>query len=103
MDEARSVAIFRIFQETLTNIIRHADATRVRVSLKKNATAVEMKVSDNGKGISRNRLSGPESFGLIGMRERAHSFGGNLVITGARGEGTTVAVTIPIHKKGANG
>jgi len=103
LDEARSVAIFRIFQETLTNITRHADATRVRVSLKKNATVVEMKVSDNGKGISRKRLSGPQSFGLIGMRERAHSFGGNLVITGASGEGTTVAVTIPIHRKGDNG
>ena len=103
LDEARSVAIFRIFQETLTNITRHADATRVRVSLKKNASAIEMRVSDNGKGISKKRLSKPESFGIIGMRERAHSFGGKLVVTGARGEGTTVAVTIPIHKKGANG
>ena len=103
LDEARSVAIFRIFQETLTNIIRHADATRVRVSLKKNAHAVAMRVSDNGNGISKKRLSGPQSFGLIGMQERAHSFGGNLVITGDRGEGTTVAVTIPIHRKGENG
>ena len=103
LDEARSVAIFRIFQETLTNITRHADATRARVSLKENATAVEMRVSDNGKGISKKRLSGPQSFGLIGMRERAHSFGGNLVIAGARGGGTTVAVTIPIHRKGDNG
>lgn len=103
LDEARSVAIFRIFQETLTNITRHADATRVKVSLRKNATAVEMRVSDNGIGISKTRLSGPQSFGLIGMRERAHAFGGNLVIAGARGEGTTVAVTIPIHRKGDNG
>ncbi|PQP33729.1 histidine kinase, partial [Desulfobacteraceae bacterium SEEP-SAG9] len=63
LDEARSVAIFRIFQETLTNIIRHADATRVRVSLKKNAHAVAMRVSDNGNGISKKRLSGPQSFG----------------------------------------
>jgi PAS domain S-box-containing protein len=103
LDEARSVAIFRIFQETLTNITRHADATRARVSLKENATTVEMRVSDNGKGISQKRLSGPQSFGLIGMRERAHSFGGELFIAGARGGGTTVAVTIPIHRKGDNG
>ena len=103
LDEARSVAIFRIFQETLTNITRHADATRIRVSLKENIKAVEMRVSDNGKGISKKGLSGLQSFGLIGMRERAHSFGGNLVITRARGEGTTVAVTIPIHRKGENG
>jgi len=103
LDEARSVAIFRIFQETLTNITRHADATRVRVILKKNTTAVEMRVSDNGKGLWKKRLSGLQSFGIIGMRERAYSFGGNLVITGTRGEGTTVAVTIPIHRKGENG
>ena len=103
LDDARSVAIFRIFQETLTNITRHADATRVRVILKKNTTAVEMRVSDNGKGLWKKRLSGLQSFGIIGMRERAYSFGGNLVITGTRGEGTTVAVTIPIHRKGENG
>ena len=102
-DEARSVAIFRIFQETLTNITRYADATRIRVSLKENATAVEMRVSDNGRGISKKQLSSPQSFGLIGMRERANSFGGNLVIAGVSGEGTTVAVTIPIHRKGEKG
>ena len=103
LDEARSVAIFRIFQETLTNITRYADATRIRVSLKENATAVEMRVSDNGRGISKKQLSSPQSFGLIGMRERANSFGGNLVIAGVSGEGTTVAVTIPIHRKGEKG
>ncbi len=102
-DEARSLAIYRIFQETLTNITRHADATRVRVGLINNGTTIEMKVSDNGKGISGNRLSDSQSFGIIGMRERAHSFGGNLVITKARGEGTTVVVTIPIDRNGEDG
>ena len=103
LDEARSVAVFRIFQETLTNITRHAEATRVHVSLQKTATDIQMTVSDNGKGIFENRLSGSNSFGVIGMRERAHSFGGNLVIDGSSGEGTIVAVTIPIHKIGEKG
>ena len=103
LDEARSIAVFRIFQEALTNITRHAHATRVRVSLKENAFAVKMRVSDNGKGISKKQLSGLQSFGLIGMRERAHTFGGKLIISGTRGGGTTLDVSIPIQGKGENG
>ena len=103
LDESRSIAVFRIFQEALTNITRHAHATRVRVTLKENATAVKMRVSDNGKGISKKQLSGVQSFGLIGMRERAHSFGGKLIIAGSTCGGTTLDVSIPIHGKGENG
>jgi PAS domain S-box-containing protein len=102
LDEARSIAVFRIFQETLTNITRHADATRVKVSLKKNRTVIKMMVCDNGKGISKKQLTAPQSFGIIGMRERAHSLGGNLVISGDKGAGTTVIFTIPIRWKGEN-
>ena len=102
LDEARSIAIFRIFQETLTNITRHADATRVKVSLKENTTVIEMRVFDNGKGIAKKQLSAPQSFGIIGMRERAYSIGGALVISGDRGAGTTVTLTIPIHLKREN-
>ena len=102
LDEARSIAIFRIFQETLTNITRHANATRVRVALKESTNVIEMKVIDNGKGLSKKRLSTPQSFGIIGMRERAHSLGGSLVIYGARDKGTTVTVTIPKYWKGEN-
>ncbi len=69
-------------------------------SLKENINVIEMRVFDNGKGISKNRLSAPQSFGIIGIRERAHSLGGSLVISGAGGEGTTVTVTIPMHGKG---
>ena len=100
LDEAISIAVFRIFQETLTNITRHADATWVTISLKKSATILEMRVFDNGKGISKEQLSAPHSFGIIGMRERAYSLGGNLVISGTRGEGTTLVLTIPILQKG---
>ena len=102
MDEAHSLTVFRVFQEALTNVARHADATEVRVSIKKNSTFVEMTVADNGKGISKKRLSGLQSFGIIGMRERVYSFGGNLVITGEKKKGTKVSVTIPIRRKGEN-
>jgi PAS domain S-box-containing protein len=102
LDDARSIAVFRIFQETLTNITRHADATRVKVSLKNKGTVIEMMVCDNGKGISKKQLSATQSFGIIGMRERAHSLGGKLVISGENGAGTTVIFTIPILWKGEN-
>lgn len=99
LDEARSLALFRIFQETLTNIARHAVATRFSVILKKSDTEVLMKVSDNGRGFLKNQLSSPQSFGIIGMRERAHSFGGSLDITDEKGKGVTVRVTIPVQGK----
>jgi PAS domain S-box-containing protein len=89
-----STAIFRIFQETLTNVVRHTKADKVRVSLKRNKTAVVFQVSDNGKGISEKQISSPTSIGLIGMRERVHFFGGRVEIRG--GKGTTVTVTVPL-------
>lgn len=102
LDKTRSIVIFRIFQETLTNITRHSEATRVKVSLKENETVVEMRVFDNGKGFAENQLSAPQSFGIIGMRERAYSIGGNLSITTDRGAGTTVTLTIPRYREGEN-
>jgi len=95
LDKATSTAIFRIFQETLTNIARHANATRVEVKLKKKSDTVELIVHDNGKGITKKEISDSRSFGLIGMQERAHSLWGYLTIRGARNEGTKVEVFIP--------
>lgn len=94
-----STAIFRIFQETLTNVVRHAKAKSVRVSLKKTEEALVFQVKDNGKGISEKQISSPTSIGLIGMKERVHFFGGRMEITSKKG--TVVTVTIPI-KKGAD-
>ena len=94
-----STAVFRIFQETLTNITRHANATKVRIILAKDADRLKMRVSDNGKGIDEQEVLEPKSFGIIGMRERVHYLGGNFNISGNR-NGTTVAVTIPIDPKG---
>jgi PAS domain S-box-containing protein len=88
-----STGIFRIFQETLTNVVRHAKAKKVRVSLKKSDGTLVLQVKDDGKGISQRQISSPKSIGLIGMRERVHFFGGEMEINGDKG--TTVTVTIP--------
>ncbi len=99
LPQSLSIAIFRIFQETLTNITRHANATKVRIILIKNANRLEMRIIDNGKGIEDHEVLEPKSFGIIGMRERAHYIGGKLSISG-NNKGTTVEVTIPIDQKG---
>jgi PAS domain S-box-containing protein len=95
LDRDLATAIFRIFQETLTNVVRHAKADKVRVSLKRNEDTLAFQVRDNGRGISERQISSPKSIGLIGMRERVHFFGGTMEITGDKG--TTVTVTIPIN------
>ena len=98
LDQDRSTAIFRIFQETLTNIARHANATSVKASLKEDSRGLALEVKDNGKGITKEQVSGSRSFGLMGIRERALVFGGKVEIKGAPGKGTTVTVTMPTDK-----
>jgi PAS domain S-box-containing protein len=100
LDQAVSIAVFRVAQEALTNITRHANATKVDVSLRERGGQVAMEVRDNGKGINQDQVLDPKSFGLIGMRERVHSFGGRLEIRGNPGKGTVVKADIPIDGKG---
>ncbi len=100
LDPERSTAIFRIFQETLTNITRHADATSVRVNLAKKGPKLELTIKDNGKGISQQKISDPKSLGLIGIKERVHFLGGDIDIKGIRNKGTTVTVSIPLPQTG---
>jgi PAS domain S-box-containing protein len=88
-----STAVFRIFQEILTNVARHAAATKVRAQLSENASELTLIVSDNGRGITEGQKS--QSLGILGMRERAHLFGGVVEIVGASGKGTTITVRIP--------
>jgi PAS domain S-box-containing protein len=95
LDQDRSTTIFRIFQETLTNVARHAKATAVTVSLKEKDSSLELRVRDSGKGITKEQISDPKSFGLMGIRERAKSWGGEVKISGRPGKGTTVVVRIP--------
>ncbi|MDQ1729190.1 MAG: hypothetical protein QOD33_1315 [Pyrinomonadaceae bacterium] len=92
----QSTAVFRILQEALTNILRHAQASRVRIQLKVEAGEFMLKISDNGRGITQEEKCGKRTLGLLGMRERAHLVGGKLEITGSAGEGTTVIVRIRI-------
>jgi PAS domain S-box-containing protein len=95
VDPEQATAIFRIFQETLTNVARHADATAVEVRLVKEGGELMLKVHDNGKGIPEGKLSASKSLGILGMRERAILLGGELAISSLPGAGTTVRVRIP--------
>ncbi len=95
IDPKRTTAIFRIFQETLTNITRHAEATRVDVRLGREDGDIVLEVSDNGRGIDQERLSTGRSFGILGMQERALLLGGEFTISGAPGKGTIVRLRIP--------
>ena len=101
LDQSRSTAIFRIFQEALTNIARHANAGEVEVMLKQTPAEVELEVSDDGVGITDGQISDAKSFGLMGIRERAQSLGGEVRISGIRNRGTTVSVHIPTGEREA--
>jgi signal transduction histidine kinase len=96
LDRGRSTAIFRIFQEALTNVARHAGATEVTASLEVSEASVVLKVQDNGRGIKPEEIASPTSFGLIGIRERVHFLGGQVDIMGVENKGTTITVTVPI-------
>ena len=99
LEPASSTALFRIFQETLTNIARHAGASRVDVLLKMDAGGVELTVTDDGAGIRSEQASDARSLGIVGMRERVYSLGGTFEIGGQAGLGTTVHVTIPARER----
>ncbi len=88
-------ALFRIFQETLTNVSRHAEATCVKVRLYADNGAVCLQVEDNGRGMDARRRPDLGSLGIVGMRERALLLGGELTIRSARGAGTMVEVRMP--------
>jgi PAS domain S-box-containing protein len=94
-DRDLTTAVFRIFQETLTNVIRHAEATQIWVELDDQPNELVLIVQDNGKGITKSQISDPTSLGLIGMRERARFWGGDVEFRGAPEQGTTVTVRIP--------
>jgi len=95
LDPDRSVAIFRIFQEALTNVARHSGATKVKSALSKENRGLRLILRDNGRGISQEKISRTKSLGLVGMRERAILFGGELTIQGKPGKCTTVTLKIP--------
>ncbi|MGO4377819.1 PAS domain S-box protein [Pseudoduganella sp. RAF19] len=97
VDAERSTMLFRIAQEALTNVVRHAQATEVRVSAARDGGAVLLTVKDNGKGIDKTRLLDKESWGILGMHERTRGFGGELTITGTPGQGTLLQLRLPLE------
>ncbi|HKQ85968.1 MAG TPA: PAS domain S-box protein [Candidatus Acidoferrales bacterium] len=95
LDKERSTAIFRIFQETLTNVARHAGATTVQTSLVVGDSKIALITHDNGAGFDIAAAERQGSLGLLGMKERAHLLGGDFKISSSQGKGTTVVVHIP--------
>jgi PAS domain S-box-containing protein len=96
LSQAQSTAVFRIFQEALTNVLRHAQATSVDITMKAEAGCFILTIIDNGRGITEDRKSGNQSLGLLGMQERAHLIGGKINISGVEGKGTMITVRVPI-------
>jgi signal transduction histidine kinase len=101
MEEDTAVAVFRIFQEALTNIVRHSRATKVVVDLREGERSLfgdesfVLEIRDNGRGITEEEILNLESLGLLGMKERVLAFGGELSIRGESGGGTVLVLKIP--------
>lgn len=98
-DRTRQLAMFRILQEALTNVARHAHAGAVRIGLRERGRTLTLTIRDNGRGITRSELASVESIGLLGMTERARLLGGRVSIAGVPGRGTTVTVRVPTGVK----
>lgn len=92
--------MFRVFQEALTNVIRHASATKCSISLLQEEETLILEIKDNGIGVTQKQIENPNSFGLIGMRERLYPYAGRVSIVGDEERGTSLIVTIENFKKG---
>jgi PAS domain S-box-containing protein len=99
IDNEVSTAIFRILQETLTNIMRHASANRVELQLREEPGELVFLVRDDGIGLNPHEANAPQSYGLVGIQERAYSLGGTAEIISSPGQGTTVCVRLPLEKR----
>lgn len=100
--ENHALALFRIVQESLANVEHHAAATSVEINIATRNDAIEVEIHDNGKGFDLEDLAERESFGLLGMRERAISVGGELSIASKPGQGTAVTLCIPGNSGSGN-
>lgn len=98
LDRASATAMFRILQESLTNVLRHAKANTVTLTLEEREGSLVLTVTDDGRGITEAEISDPRSLGILGMRERATMYGGTFDISSLDGDGTRVVVRIPLPK-----
>lgn len=96
LDNEGSTTVFRIFQEILTNVVRHAQATMVEVTIEETANLLILQVQDNGRGITEREIRNPKSIGLLGMEERARLRAGEVQFQGSPGKGTRVTVRLPL-------
>ncbi len=98
IDPDGTIVVFRIFQEILTNVARHAQATTVTAALTVTSDLLHLEASDNGRGILPEELTATKSLGLLGMRERAMAVGGHIEFLRRESGGTTVRLTVPLKK-----
>ncbi len=96
LDERQATTLFRIFQESLTNVARHSHATRVNIDLERQDAEVSLRVDDDGDGIDGNKIFDTQSLGLLGMRERAASLGGTITVQRNHIKGTSVITHLPL-------
>jgi len=97
LDQEHSNAVFRISQEALTNVLRHAGATKVEIKLERQNSELVLTIKDNGRGIAESEKLGRQSLGILGMRERAYLIGARIKISGVEGQGTVITVRVPIR------
>ena len=96
LDVDRSMALYRILQEALTNVIRHAKASSIRIRLEQKPDEVILEIADDGRGITKDQLSDSRAFGLIGMRERILALNGTIEIGPGKNSGTRICVRLPL-------
>jgi two-component system sensor histidine kinase UhpB len=96
IDKKISLVVFRIIQESLTNVARHSHATKATVKIKLDDEKLKLLVMDDGIGFDSELLKNRQSFGILGMKERARSYGGEVTVRAKKGEGTVVAMDIPV-------
>lgn len=101
LDREQATVVFRILQEAMTNILRHAQATKVNILIEEEEGEFVLEITDNGRGITESERLGIRSLGLLGMRERANSIGASIVITGTTGRGTKLIVRLPLGSEAA--
>jgi len=97
LPETTKTGLFRIFQESLTNIARHAEAGKIKVSLQYQGESFILQIEDDGKGFDKNKISYKRTLGLLGMKERTMMMGGTFDINSMPGGGTNIIVTIPLE------
>jgi signal transduction histidine kinase len=98
LPENIGIGIFRIFQESLTNVARHSGASQVDSKIEEKNETLILTITDNGKGFDPEKVAGKKTLGLLGMKERTTMMGGKYEIKSSKGNGTTVLISVPFEK-----